>query len=95
MNKIEREKRIVTQMIKLYCRHKEKNKELCDRCRQLTLYATARLDHCKYGNNKKSCKRCPIHCYKPEMKAQIKQVMRWAGPRMLFYHPIECIRHVL
>lgn len=95
MNKIEREKKIVTQMIKLYCRHKEGNKELCDQCNQLIIYATTRLDHCKFGNEKKSCKSCSIHCYKPDMKARIKQVMRWAGPRMLFYHPIESIRHFL
>lgn len=95
MNKIEREKKIVTQMIRLYCRHKEGNKELCDQCNQLIIYATTRLDHCKFGNEKKSCKSCSVHCYKPNMKARIKQVMRWAGPRMLFYHPIESIRHFL
>jgi hypothetical protein len=29
------------------------------------------------------------------MRDQIKQVMRYAGPRMLFRHPILTIRHFI
>ena len=25
----------------------------------------------------------------------MKQIMRWAGPRMLIYHPILAIRHLI
>ena len=32
--KIEKEKRIIEQMIRLYCLHKEKNEELCDECNE-------------------------------------------------------------
>ena len=42
-----------------------------------------------------ACKNCPVHCYKPEMREQIRIVMRWAGPRMLFYKPIAAIKHLL
>ena len=36
---IEREKRVVTQMIRLYCRHKEGNATLCPACQALLEYA--------------------------------------------------------
>lgn len=94
MEKIEREKRIVESMIRLYCRGKEGNNELCDDCRALLTYAHARLSRCKFGNDKTSCKRCPIHCYKPDMRSRMRQVMRYSGPRMLFHHPITALRHI-
>ena len=95
MNRIEREKHTVALMIKLYCRHKEGNDQPCDQCWELIDYATSRLDHCHFGNNKPTCQRCPIHCYKPQMKVRIKEVMRWAGPRMIFYHPVMALRHLI
>ena len=92
-SKIEREKAIVEKMIRLYCRHKEKNKNLCGECKEIIDYAHKRLDNCKYGERKTSCKKCPIHCYRPEMKAKIKAVMRYSGPRIFFYHPFVTIKH--
>ena len=41
------------------------------------------------------CSNCRVHCYKPDMREKIRQVMRFSGPRMLFYHPIRAIRHVI
>ena len=44
--------------------------------------------------NKKFCSFCKIHCYKPDMRERIKDVMKWAGPRMIFTHPVFAFRHV-
>ena len=93
MNKIEREKRVVECMIKLYCKKKEHNKNLCKECREIMEYALKRLDHCKVGEDKPTCRVCPIHCYKPEMKEKIKTIMRFSGPRLIIYHPIFTINH--
>ena len=86
MRIIEKEQRTAEQMIRIYCRYKEGNKELCPTCRQLLQYAHNRLKHCTFGEQKKTCRNCPIHCYKPEMKKRIQEVMRYAGPRMFFFH---------
>ena len=94
MTRIEEEKQVVEFMIRLYCRRKEGNKELCDNCKELLDYALLRLSCCKYGDKKPTCKQCVIHCYQPIMKSRIKEVMRWSGPRMLFYHPIAAIKHL-
>ncbi|MFR2071214.1 MAG: nitrous oxide-stimulated promoter family protein [Bacteroides nordii] len=93
-NRIDREKRIVELMIRLYCRKKEKNECLCLQCEELLRYAHARLDHCPFGENKSSCKQCTVHCYKPVMRERMRQVMRFSGPRMLLYAPWEAIKHL-
>ena len=95
MTEIEREKRIVEKMIKLYCQKKEGNRVLCNNCEELREYAFCKLSNCPYGNKKGSCKKCKIHCYKPEMRERIRVVMRYAGPRMILYHPIDAVRHLL
>ena len=93
--RIEEEKAVVEQMIRLYCRKSEGHGELCPSCRELLDYAHRRLDRCRYGEDKPTCKKCPTHCYRPEMKERIRTVMRWAGPRMIIYHPLASIRHLL
>ncbi|MGM9862302.1 MAG: nitrous oxide-stimulated promoter family protein [Muribaculaceae bacterium] len=92
---IDAEKRVVEQMIRLYCRKRQGNATLCPDCRQLLDYALGRLDRCSYGNDKPTCRKCPIHCYRTAMKSRIKTVMRWAGPRMILYHPLLAIKHLL
>ena len=93
-DRIEEDKKAVGLMIQMYCRHKEHNKELCKECTELLHYAYARLDRCKFGNRKPTCKKCPIHCYGKDMRARIRMIMRWAGPRMVLYHPTIAIRHL-
>lgn len=95
MNRIESEKKTVGVMIRLYCRIYEGNKQLCQECSELLRYAEERLDRCKFGNEKPTCKKCSVHCYKPDMRERVRKVMRWAGPRMMLYHPIEAIRHLM
>ncbi|WP_305150277.1 nitrous oxide-stimulated promoter family protein [uncultured Duncaniella sp.] len=93
-SRIEKEKRTIEMMIRLYCRRHEKNGMLCDKCRELLAYAHARLSRCPLGDKKQSCRHCPIHCYSPSMRNQIRVVMRYSGPRMLLFAPIEFLRHL-
>ncbi|USD44104.1 nitrous oxide-stimulated promoter family protein [Vibrio sp. SCSIO 43135] len=86
----------VSAMVGIYCRdHHSSEKGLCNECQALLEYAEVRLDRCPYGEAKPTCNKCPIHCYKPEPKEQMRQVMRYSGPRMLLPHPILSIRHLL
>ena len=92
-SRIEKEKKVVELMIRIYCKKKESNTSLCEDCKALLNYAIARLDHCPFEEHKSSCKECVIHCYKPDIRIKMKQVMRFSGPRMLLYHPIEFLKH--
>lgn len=92
--KREQEKLLVSQMIRYYCRKKHHTKQgLCDQCAQLDTYARNRSEHCPFMENKTFCSNCKVHCYKPEMREKIRQVMRFSGPRMLLRHPVMVIRH--
>lgn len=96
LTKREREKATVSEMIALYCRkqHKVKN-GLCPECTELNEYARLRSDKCPFMETKTFCSNCKVHCYKPEMRKKIRQVMRFSGPRMIFTHPVMAIRHVI
>lgn len=61
----------------------------------LFVYAQKRLDKCVFGEEKPACKQCPVHCYQPAKREEMKQIMRWAGPRMLWRHPILTVRHLI
>ncbi len=67
---------------------------LCSECQSLLDYAETRLDRCPYAEQKPACNTCPIHCYKPEPKQQMRNVMRYSGPRMLIGHPLLAFRHL-
>lgn len=95
-SKREREKEIVSEMIRLYCKKQHKTKAgLCDACEGLNAYARLRSDKCPFMETKTFCSNCKVHCYKPEMREQIRVVMRFSGPRMIFTHPVMAIRHVI
>lgn len=93
--RIEQEKETVAMMIRLYCHKRLGLKEIPAEYKELMEYAFRRLDGCKYGEKKSACKRCPTHCYKLAMREMIREVMRWAGPRMIIYSPMAAIRHLL
>lgn len=96
IKKREREKETVSLMIRLYCRKKHGMKtELCDKCRALSDYAIMRSDKCPFMETKTFCSNCRVHCYKPEMREKIREVMRFSGLRMTLYHPVMAVRHVI
>lgn len=91
-----REKRTIRKMTRIYCKAHHQTKEgLCEECRTLLSYALERIDRCPYQEEKPLCSACPIHCYAPAMREKIRQVMRFAGPRMLLRHPILAVLHLL
>jgi predicted amidophosphoribosyltransferase len=94
---IRKEYKTIEAMIGLYCRarHSTRKSLLCKECKDLLDYAKKRLDKCPYQKQKLTCTKCPVHCYKPEMRDKIRLVMRYAGPRMLKNHPLWAIRHLL
>lgn len=92
----QREHKIVSKMIDLYC-HQEHgaNDGLCADCQSLSSYAEQRLAHCPYGETKPACSNCPIHCYSTQQRAKIRTVMRKIGPRMIWVHPILAVQHLI
>lgn len=94
--RIQREIRTIETMIGISChdRHHTDEGVLCDECRILLAYAAARLRKCPFQEGKTTCAKCPVHCYKKDMREKMRAVMRYAGPKMLFRHPLMALRHM-
>jgi hypothetical protein len=94
--RIARERITIETMIMLYCEAKHQtDRALCADCQELLEYAMHRLRHCKFGEYKPVCAKCPIHCYRKDMRGQVIQVMRFSGPRMIYKHPKLALLHMI
>jgi hypothetical protein len=92
-----RERRTIEAMIALFCRdhHADGRGRLCGECSALAAYAERRLALCPFGAEKPTCVNCTVHCYRPDPRERVREVMRYAGPRMLLRHPLLTLLHVL
>ena len=91
-----REARTIEAMVEIYCRARHGAGAVpCGECRELVAYARQRLGRCPFQEGKPTCARCPVHCYRPAMRDRIREVMRFAGPRMVRRHPILALLHLL
>lgn len=100
--RLAREWKTMSAMVQIYCRdhHRERGQpvrsaDLCTECRQFLDYAEVRLERCRFGQEKPTCANCPVHCYQRDRREQARVVMRYAGPRMLWEHPVMSLRHWL
>lgn len=82
---ITEESKLISIMIQLYYQ-KHPNDEIGKD--EMLNYALDRLAFCRFGEKKTTCKKCPVHCYQKKYRQQMKVIMRYAGPRMLYCHPI-------
>lgn len=94
--RMQREAETVEIMVRRYCRDKHHSKNiLCGECEELLSYAFKRLSKCPFQENKTTCGKCPVHCYKPGMRKKIREVMGYVGPRMILTNPIMSVQHVI
>ena len=93
---MDRHGKTIVAMLRIYCKdHHSTSDGLCSECMELRDYAEQRLLHSPFQPKKPPCSKCPVHCYKPAMRERIREVMRYAGPRMLGKHPVMAVRHLL
>lgn len=96
LGKIELEKEAMYKMLRIYCKSKHNHKKgLCEKCAALLNEIYRRLNHCQFGDRKPACGSCKINCYRGEKFKEVAAIMRYSGPRMLFYHPILAIQHFI
>jgi len=94
--RLKREHQTLVCMTNIYCEdhHTKPADGLCDSCGELMDYSETRLAKCPYGQHKPTCAKCPIHCYKKEKREHVRNVMRYAGPRMPLRHPWQALTHL-
>ena len=93
-NRTEREQITLEKMFVLYCREKRHSKMLCSECKSLLEYSLERIEKCPFGPKKPTCINCTVHCFQQKEKEELKEVMRFSGPKMIFRHPFLAIMHI-
>lgn len=94
--RLARELKTIRAMLRIACHDRHGTEEgLCADCATLADYAAKRLALCPYGTDKPTCVNCRIHCYGRRQREQVRDVMRYAGPRMMLRHPVLAIMHVV
>lgn len=66
---------------------------LCPDCASFMAYAVARRLSCPLEAEKPSCKHCRIHCYAPQQRALVRQIMAWSGRRMIMRGRLDYLWH--
>lgn len=93
------EKKTIESMIDIYCKNKHFKKDRttkysrCPICAEMGTYAIHKIDTCKFKSSKPVCSKCSVKCYNSEHRDNIRQVMRYAGPRIILYHPLLLVRY--
>lgn len=67
---------------------------LCPDCEKLLMHAFVKRTHCPM-NPKPQCKHCPNHCYAPKYRAQIREVMKYSGMKLLTRGRLDYLVHLL
>lgn len=55
---------------------------VCTECRDFLLYAFERRLRCPL-EDRPVCKHCPVHCYKPEYRKKVREIMRFSGQYLI------------
>ena len=94
--RLSREWRTVAAMVRIHCRDRHHSGDgLCAECWEFLDYAGGRLERCRFGAEKPVCVKRPVHCYQRVRREQARAMMRHAGPRMVWEHPVMSLRHWL
>ena len=97
-----KEQEIVDLMIGIYCRGMKHERsvgtdKLCTTCADLRDYTAEKNERCPFLRTgaKTFCQFCEVHCYSSQRRAHIIEVMRYAGPRMLWNRPVYAVKHLI
>ena len=69
-------------------------RKLCADCARVLRHAVTKRLRCPL-EVKPACRHCTIHCFRPEMRARIRRVMRVAGPLTAVVAPWQWLKHTL
>jgi len=83
-----RERFLARGRLALYFRHH--NLHLCEDCSRLLLHGAAKRMMCSL-DPKPRCKKCPMPCYRPGYRESIREVMRYAGRKMILTGRVDLL----
>jgi len=71
---------------------REKQYRFCPECRDFLRYALERRLGCPL-DPKPVCKHCPVHCYRPEHREKVREIMRFSGRHLILRGRFDLLWH--
>jgi len=99
--------KILIGFVKVYCKARHGGEEkawcevsgvarseafLCRECAAVVEHAVEKRRKCPL-DPKPSCKKCRIHCYGKDHRERIREIMAFAGRRMILRGRVDYLRH--
>jgi hypothetical protein len=102
VSEVEKDILILREFIQIFCdtKHIDRTKKyengvsLCKACHETLNYSTWRREICSL-DPKPTCKNCKIHCYLPEQRERIKDIMRHSGKALIKRGRLDLLLHYL
>lgn len=66
---------------------------LCPECASFLEYAIAKRLKCPLEAEKPTCKHCRIHCYDAPRREKVREIMSYAGRRLMMRGRLDYIWH--
>ena len=69
-------------------------RKVCDDCQRLLAHAVVKRALCPL-DPKPSCRVCAVHCYSPEYRRKIREVMKFSGRHLILRGHLHLLLHLL
>lgn len=70
-------------------------RKLCSECAAFMAYAVDRRLKCPLEEEKPTCKRCRIHCYAKPQREKVREIMSYAGRKLIMRGRLDYLWHYL
>lgn len=89
---IDKDRKTLEAIGRIYCaaHHEDAKKDeagLCASCRETVERTFERASACPFGHEG-NCQDCEVHCQRGDAQRRIREMMRYAAPRMTVRHPL-------
>ena len=68
--------------------------QCCSECREFLTYAIERRLNCPL-DERPVCKHCKVHCYRPDYREKVREVMRYSGKALIMRGRLDLLWHYL
>lgn len=68
-------------------------RKLCPECASFLQYAVTKRLKCPLEDEKPTCKHCRIHCYDRPRREKVREIMGYAGRRLMMRGRLDYIWH--
>lgn len=99
--------RLIGKFVEVYCAGKHRDakrspvtlpaglgeRSLCPECASFLEYAVTKRLKCPLEAGKPDCKHCRIHCYDRPRREKVREIMSYAGRRLMLRGRLDYVWH--